>query len=335
MNSKKILGIAAVVVAAVWIFCISFLVSSNNMRKQKANEQTQSSATLPVYSSTTAPATATTSGSTLPKFTMDGNQMSTNVTVETPAWVIEESRSKQASEAASIAEQLKNSSKQAAKETKQTEKSSVPSGKGEIVRAYVDAVNRLKETPSFSLTKTDKLSVEIDKISGGSSVQSIASSMIDNNTKSEPEIYNFSDGVDPSSGKSPDAVIAPISQRAQLSESNVTSASAVQSSAGGYKLSITLGQSTQTLSTPAAGYSTAMEVIDIDSLGLPSSANINELNITYDNSTIEAEIDSSGRITSMTHTLVVSKADGSGKMLLVPITVELHGNCVSNYRISY
>ena len=107
MNNKKILGIAAVAVAAVWIFCISFLVSSNNMRKQKANEQTQSSATLPVYSSTTAPATATTNGSTLQKFTMDGNQMSTNVTVETPAWVIEESRSKQASEAASIAEQLK------------------------------------------------------------------------------------------------------------------------------------------------------------------------------------------------------------------------------------
>ena len=78
-----------------------------------------------------------------------------------------------------------------------------------------------------------------------------------------------------------------------------------------------------------------MEVINVDSLGLPSSAKISELNITYNNSTIEAEIDKDGRITSMTHTLIVSKADGQGKMLMVPITVELHGSCVSSYSISY
>lgn len=327
MNSKKILGLAALAVAAVWIFCISFIVSSNHMKKQKA-----SSGTLPpslsAYSSTTAPPSATSGTPSGQKFTMDGNQMSTNVTAETPAWVIEESKSKQASEAASVAAQIKSSSKKAARDA-------VPSGKKEIISAYLDAVNKLKDTSSFFLTKDDKLSVEIDSISGGSSVQNIASSMIKNNTKNEPVSYNFSNGVDPSSGKSPNAVIAPLSQKAQLSANDVTNATASQNSGGGYSLKLTLGEATQTLSSPAAGYSTSMEVINVDSLGLPSSASISELNITYNNSVIEAEIDKDGRITSMTHTLVVSKANGNGKMLLVPITVELHGSFVSNYKISY
>ena len=328
MNNKKILGIAAVAVAAVWIFCISFLVSSNHMRKQRAAESTQPSAASPFYSSTAVPSGTTAGAVTEPKFTMDGNQLSTNVTVGDPEWYVEESKSKQASEAVSIAEQIKSSSKQAAKDA-------VPSGKSEIIKAYVNAVNKLKSTSSFSLTKDDRLTVEIDSISGGSSVQNIASSMIKNNTKNEPVSYSFSNGIDPSSGKSPDAVIAPLSQKAQLSTKDVTNASATQSSGGGYKLLLTLGEATQTLSSPAAGYSTSMEVINIDSLGLPSSAKISELNITYNNSTIEAEIDKYGRITSMTHTLIVSKADGQGKMLMVPITVELHGSCVSSYSISY
>lgn len=328
MNTKKILGIAALAVAAVWIFCISFLVSSNQIRKKRTAESPVSSATLPVYASTTAPQSATTSAGSVSKITMDGNQMSTNVTAETPAWVIEESKSKQASEAASVAEEIKSSSKKAAKEA-------VPSGKKEIVAAYVEALNKLKETQTFSLVKDDKLSVEIDSISGGSSVQNIASSMIKNNTQSSPVSYNFSNGVDSSSGKAPNAVIAPLSQKAQLSASDVTSATATQSSSGGYTLTLTLGEATQTLSSPAKGYSTSMEVINVDSLGLPSSASISELNITYNNSTIEAEIDRDGRITSMTHELIVSKANGNGKMLLVPITVELHGSFLSSYKISY
>lgn len=325
MNKKDMLRIGALAVAAIWVFCISFIIASGQVRKQRKEAQ-MSLGTLhsSSFSSSAPQSESTTSG---PKITMGGNQLSTNVTVETPGWVIEESKSKQASEAASVAENIRESSKAAAKD-------SVPNGKEAVIKAYAEAVNKLKNTASFTLVKQDILSVEIDDISGGSSVQNIASSMIKNNTNTDPVTYNFSNGSDPSTGKSPNAVIAPLGSNATLPSGIVTSAEALANSSGGYSLTIKLGKAVQTMTSSAEGYATSMEVINTDSLGLPSSASISSLNITYDNSSIEAEIDKDGRITSMVHTLVVSEADGEGRML-VPITVKLHGNYVSNYKISY
>lgn len=325
MEKKKMIQIGALAVAAIWIFCISFLIASSRVKKQRNASMSFSLSPSLSASSSSLPSE---SGTTLPKYTMNGNQVSTNVSVSDPAWVVEESKSKQASEAASVAEEIKSSSKAAA------EKSSVPKTKSEVISAYTEAVNKLKSTSSFTLVKQDTLTVEIDDISGGSSVQNIASSMIKNNTNTDPVTYNFSNGTDPSTGKSPSAVIAPLGSNASLGESIVTSATATENSGGGYKIVIKLGKAVQTLSSPAEGYSTSMEVINTDSLGLPSSAKITTLNITYDNSTIEADIDQNGRITSMTHNLVVSEANGEGKML-VSITVALHGSFVSTYKITY
>lgn len=324
MTKKKLIQYGALAVAAVWVFCISFLIASGKVRKQR-----KEAATLPSTSFSASSSAALTSenAATQTKVSMNGNQVSTNVSVSDPAWVVEESKSKQASEAASVAEQIRDSSKAAAKD-------SVPSGKNEVIAAYTQAVNKLKSTATFTLVKQDILTVDIDSISGGSSVQNIASSLIKNNTNTDPVTYNFSGGSDPSTGKSPTAVIAPLGSDASLGSNIVTSAQATANSSGGYKLTIKLGKAVQTLTSPAEGYSTSMEVINTESLGLPSAASITTLNITYDNSTIEAEIDKDGRITSMKHTLVVSEANGEGKML-VPITVELHGNYVSDYKISY
>lgn len=324
MNKKNMLQIGALAVAAIWVFCISFIIASGRVKKQQNTNQTLLPA-LTASSSLSSPESE--SSANVSKITMNGNQVSTNVSVSDPAWVVEESKSKQASEAASVAEEIKNSSKEALKDA-------VPKSKKEVIAAYNEAVNKLKNTSSFTLVKEDLLTVDIDSISGGSSVQNIASSLIKNNTQTAPVTYNFSNGLDASSGKSPSAVIAPLGSDASLSAGIVTSAEASEKSGGGYSLTIKLGKAVQTLSSPAEGYSTSMEVINTDSLGLPSSAKITSLNITYDNSTIEAEIDKDGRITSMKHTLVVSEADGEGKML-VPITVTLHGNYVSNYKITY
>ncbi len=324
MEKKKMIQIGALAVAAIWVFCISFLIASSQVKKQRNENSSLPLSSLSPVSSSATPSKST---ATQPKYTMNGNQVSTNVSVSDPAWVIEESKSKQASEAASVAQEIRNSSKAA-------EKDSIPKSKGEVIAAYNEAVNKLKNTSSFTLVKQDILTVDIDDISGGSSVQNIASSMIKNNTNTDPVTYNFSNGSDPSSGKSPNAVIAPLGSNASLGADIVTSADATESSDGGYKMVIKLGKAVQTLSSPADGYSNSMEVINTDSLGLPSSAKITTLNITYDNSTIEADVDKSGRITSMTHTLVVSEANGEGKML-VPITVSLHGSYVSNYKITY
>lgn len=324
MNKTKFLQLGALAVAAIWVSCISFLLASGKLKKQETTSPQQSIS----ITETTAESSTSESTATQPKITMDGNQVATNVSVSTPQWVIDESNSKQASEAASVAQSQRESSKEAAKD-------SVPKTKQEVIAAYVEAVNKLKNTSAFTMVKSDLLSVEIDDITGGSTIQNMASSMIESNTKTEPVTYVFSGGMDASTGKSPTAAIAPLGENAALDRSVVTDASAKQNSSGGYSLTIRLGEAVQTLDSPAEGYSTSMEVINVDSLGLPSSATITSLNITYNNSVIEAQTDKNGRITSMKHTLIVSQADGEGKMMMVPITVSLHGSYVSTYTINY
>ena len=328
MTQKKLIRIAALVIAAVWVFCLSFLVASRRLKKEKGNQTLP--ATTPTAASTAPQSFSEPSknASTSPKVSIDGNRLSTSVTVGDPDWVKAENESKKASEAASIAADIRDSSKESAEKN-------VPSGKKKIIAAYCEAVNELKKTSSFTLVKEDKLNVEIDSITGGTVAKKAADSLINSNTKSAPVTYSFSGGMDASSGKSPSAVIAPLGSEASLSPSDVTSAAAVGDGKGGYTLKLLLGEGVQTLSSPAKGYSTSMEVINVDSLGLSSSMSVSELNITYDSSSIEAKIDKDGRLTSMTHKLVVTKATGKGKMMMVSVDVELHGSYTSTYSVTY
>lgn len=330
MTNKKLLQIAGLAVAAIWVFCISLFVAIKKI--DRTPEQTTFFATT-VQSATAAPAssqasTASQKDEKTSRYTIGGNQVSTNVSVGDPDWYVAESQSKKASEAASIAAEIRDSS--IAKAEKK-----VPSSQKEVIDAYVKAVNKLKDTKNFTLTKEDTLNVEIDDITGGSVVENLASSLINNNTNTTPVTYSFSNGLDSASGKSPNAVIAPLNASASLKKSAVTSAKATSTGGGTYTLKIVLGEAVQTLDVPAEGYSTTMEVINVGSLGLTSQMKITSLEITYNNSVIEASIDKDGRITSMNHELTVTHAEGHGKYLVMPVSVQLHGDYTSNYRVSY
>ncbi len=328
MTNKKLLQAAGIAVAAIWVFCISLFVALK--RVDRTPETTAAFGTTPAATVSSQPsqtAATTKSGSNEPKYTIGGNRLSTNVSVGDPDWYIAESQSKKASEAASVAAQVRDSS--IAKAEKK-----VPSSKKDVIDAYVKAVNKLKNTKNFSLSKEDTLNVQIDDITGGQLVENLADSLIKNNTKTAPETYTFSNGIDSASGKSPNAVIAPLNASASLKKSAVTSAKATSTGGGAYTLKIVLGEEVQTLNLPAEGYATTMEVINVDSLGLPSNAKISTLDVTYNNSVIEASIDKEGRITSMKHELNVTHASGQGRYIL-PVTVTLHGDYTSSYSVSY
>lgn len=211
--------------------------------------------------------------------------------------------------------------------------STVPSTKADIVAAYVNAVNRLKATPNFTLTKNDQLSVSVDEMTPDS-VRSLADSMIASNTDTSPTTYRFVGGSDPTSGASATHVIAPKDRSASLSPNAVTGATATPTGDGGYRIHLTLGTEHQTLTSAAPTYSTVMDVIDPDGLGLPSGAKIDRFDITYSGGTIDATIDSQGRITAMTHHLTVPGASGSGTFM-VAVTMRMHGEHTATYQISY
>ena len=212
---------------------------------------------------------------------------------------------------------------------------SVPKKKNDIINAYVNGVNALKNTQNFSMSKVDTLNVNITDVqmTGGSAlkntVMEFANSII---APPEPESYTFIGGTDAATGETPNSTIAPLNTAAQCSPDAVTKAEASPVSGGGYTVELTLIPETQTMYAPAPNLSTMVEVIDAASL-LPSGATMSELNIDYAPSTVKAVFDSQGRITSIEHKLT-SKGGGTGKMI-ISVKMSMEGNYTSSYTINY
>lgn len=326
MDNKKLIQLLISVVIGVWVFCLVFTFSY----KAAVAKKPQTTTTAPVLiipESTTAPTTAPSTSFSVPTVTIDGNNITGAVEVGKPQWLIDEEESKKA------AEESKKASEEAKKETTTT-KPYCPEGKAEIVDAYISAVNKLKNVESFKLVVTNSLSTEIDEITGGDAVKSIAEKLVTQNNPSGTVSYNFVRGIDETSGYSPNHVIPPRDKRASLPLEYVTSASSEPLKNGSYKVRINLGKQTQTLTTPAPGYSTAVNTVDMSSLGLTSSMTVTALDITYDESYIEAEIDKSGKLLSFTH-YTKSQGYGEGKMTFIPANMKMHGDYLGQYVISY
>lgn len=320
MNNKKIIQLLITAVAGIWVFCLVFAVSYKAAVSKKPQINTTASVlTAPV---TTVPPTS--AAYTVPTVTIDGNNITAAVNVDKPQWLIDEEESKKAAE----------ESKKAEKETTTTTKPYCPSGKEEIINAYIDAVNKLKNTESFKVVQTNTLSTEIDEITGGDLIKSATEKILASNNPNGTFTYTFKNGIDDASGYSPDHIIPPQDKRASLSPEHVTYATAEPGKNGSYTLRIDLGRQVQTLDTPAPGYSTVTDTLDMSSLGLTSSMEITTLDIVYDNSYIEAEIDKNGNLLSMTH-YVKTQGSGEGKLTFVPASMKMHGDYMGQFVISY
>lgn len=327
MNNKKLIELITLAVVAVWVFCIVLIISYKAV-VSKAPEET---APITTYNYLTmAPATTTEPPSTLPMVTIDGNNITAAPDIDKPQWLIDEEESKKAAEESKKAEE---ESKKAQLTT--TTKPYVPEGKKEIISAYISAVNKLKSSKNFTLTKDDSLNAEIDEITGGDAIKQVADKLMTSNTNKGKVTYTFKDGMDYETGKSPSQVIAPLGVVAALDESCVKSAVATPGMNGSYTVRIELNRQVQTLNTPAPGYSTSMEVVDINTLGLTSTMTVTTLNITYDESYIEAKIDKNGNLTSMKHYLKAVETVGEGKFAIIPASLRMHGEFTSLYVVVY
>ncbi len=309
MTQKKFFQIAVIVVAFVWVFCGTFAIAITVQRNSEKN--------IPV---TNPPATTTTAPTTNPQ-DIFGVSPNTQPTYNIPT-----------SQSPSVTGTSSAPTEAPTTQPTTAQVSSVPQGKEAIVTAYINGVNNLKNTPNFLLNKNDTLNIEIDEITGGSLVESVAGSLI---PKPAPESYTFLGGVDAASGKTPNQVIAPLNVAAKVDINAVTNAVSQQNADGGYTVQLTIKEEQQSLTTPAPNLSTMVQVIDITSL-IPSGFTLTEVNINYSPSTITAVFDSQNRIVSMQHKLV-SQGGGGGKLSLPPITASMtmHGDYTSDYTISY
>lgn len=330
MNQKKLIQIVIIAVIGVWVFCLSTIGSVTLGRRMLAQNTT--AATAVPSAQTTAPTTTTEPTTTAPSTTrlpIGGNIVTSKATVDDPQWLKDEEESKKVSEV--IAEVNKNNTTTSSSDKNKGD--SLPEGKAEIAKAYVEAINKLKNTKKFSLYKDDKLDMSVDRITGGSLVQAFADSLISSNQKS-PVTYNFTEGVDSATSLTPNEVIAPLDKAAQVETDAIASATAKKSSDGGYTLSIELVPETQTYTAAAKNHATMVEVVDITPL-VPAGATVNSLEMSYVGTTIDATIDKEGRISSMRHRLCVEKCSANATYAFINVEMEVHGEFISNYTFSY
>lgn len=307
MTQKKFFQLAGIAVAFVWVFCITFAIA---YKVQNPSTVKNAPVTNPPATTTTTPFAVNTAPS----------QPSTNsIFAPSPTTAYTQQPSTTAPTTTAPTTQASN----------------VPQSKGEIINAYINGVNLLKNTQNFSMNKNDTLNVTITDVqmTGGSALQSAVMSFANNLiAPPPPESYTFTGGVDTATGETPNSTIAPLNKAAQVDINAVTDAQAYPNADGGYTVTLTLQAETQTLYSPAPNLSTMVEVIDVQTL-LPSGATLSESTIIYQPSTITAVFDSQNRIVSMEHKLV-SQGGGTGKMI-IEVTMQMEGTYTSNYTITY
>lgn len=300
---KQYLQIIIILVVGLWVGCIVFAVSASIAKKKYAPAPTT---TAPYDITTYSPATTTDAVPT------ESTEKETEAT-EAPVSETEETEEPTTEKPSTL---------------------SVPKTKNEIVDAYIMAVNNLKSSDNFTLAIMESLEVKIDEITGGTTAKALVQRLIDQNASKTPENHKFVNGMD-AGGLSPNQVIAPRNIDASLSASDVVSATAEKMTDTAYKLKINLGKSLQTLETPASGYSKVVNVLSTETLDLPSSISISEMNVTYNNSVIEATIDDEGRILTMKHYVEVPSAEIIGKITLAAVSLKIHGNFTGTYTVTY
>lgn len=319
MSQKKFIHLIIIFVVALWAFCISLIVSSSIARKN--GEDKSSTTEAPSFSQqiTTQPSTSQQSTTEYipPDITL-GNHVVTTVTPDDPDWKV--------SYDASV-----SASKQQAEINK-----NVPVGKDNIVKAYVNGINKAKNTEKMVVSTDGSLDVSFDQITGGAAAEKIALEAMQNNAP-KAITYNFIKGTDSETGQTTVTAIPPSGSYAKLSSDAVKQATANPTGDGGYKIVIVLKDETQTLTQEAVNHSKAIEALNLTDF-LPSGMEIDEMTITYSGATAEAVFDKDNRLVSLNYKLPIASCSGSGTynfMTKIPIEFTLHGTQTRSCTFTY
>lgn len=314
MNPIKHVQTVVALVAAVWLFCIGLVCGTKNVRN---NPPTTAASTTQPQINITVPST----------------NMPVQSQPQTSNWYDIPSTTQPTTQPTT---QDVQSSTDVQQSQTETTTQSAELSKEEIIAVYVNAVNKVKNMGSYTITREDTLNLFLDDITGGETVRKIANEFVASQAPHTVETRVFENGVDLNgSQETPYTAIPPLKADAAAAANGISRASAVPNAYGGYTINLALVDEVQTLDTPAPTHSTLVEVIDMASIGLPSIVQANHLNIYYSGCTISAETDAEGRIVTMTHFLPVTTADGQGQALGIVVDVKLHGDFTCIYSFTY
>lgn len=322
MNQKKMFQIIIIAVVALWAFCASLMISVTVAKRADRNkvdnplpDNVVTTTTEPHSEATTEPSTSNKADNDSEKITLDNSVITTVGQVEDPDWKVSQDASKQQDEL----------------------NKNVPVGKDNIIKAYVNGINKLKDKKDFTLETSGSLNIEFDQLTGGAAAEKIAGNAI---AEKAPKniTYHFVNGVDEATGETPITAAPPMGAYAKLSSDAVRQATATGTGDGGYTIVITLKDETQTLTEKAKNHSTAIESIELEGY-MPAGMKIEELSLTYSAATVEAVFDKENRLISLKYSLPIATAQGKGIYDTIvgdlEINFKLHGEQARAFTVTY
>ena len=214
--------------------------------------------------------------------------------------------------------------------------SAVPSTKEEIAAAYNKAVNDFKAyTGNATEKKVETIAIEVKDLPGP--VAAIVNPVVEGFTGTTEKEYVFTNGVDADGNKTADRII-PGGRDANVQAAGIAEASATANADGGYTMKIKFVaessnfDGTQNTSEPEF-HKGAMDPLNLGGLDL-GPIKISEAGLDYPGATVEATVDSQGRLIKLVQILPLG-GFGTGKAGPIKATINLEGSMDATYEITY
>ena len=214
--------------------------------------------------------------------------------------------------------------------------SAVPSTKEEIAAAYNKAINGFKAyTGNATEKKVETIAIEVKDLPGP--VAAIVNPVVEGFTGTTEKEYVFTNGVDADGNKTADRII-PGGRDANVQAAGIAEASATANADGGYTMKIKFVaessnfDGTQNTSEPEF-HKGAMDPLNLGGLDL-GPIKIAEAGLDYPGATVEATVDSQGRLIKLVQLLPLG-GFGTGKAGPITATINLEGSMDATYEITY
>lgn len=214
--------------------------------------------------------------------------------------------------------------------------SAVPSTKEEIAAAYNKAINGFKAyTGNATEKKVETIAIEVKDLPGP--VAAIVNPVVEKFTGTTEKEYVFTNGVDADGNKTADRII-PGGRDANVQAAGIAEASATANADGGYTMKIKFVaessnfDGTQNTSEPEF-HKGAMDPLNLGGLDL-GPIKIAEAGLDYPGATVEATVDSQGRLIKLVQLLPLG-GFGTGKAGPIKATINLEGSMDATYEITY
>lgn len=215
--------------------------------------------------------------------------------------------------------------------------SSVPSTPAEVVKAYNDAINAVKNCSNVTVHHVSTINLECTDCS-----LSIAKPVINTAlpvlAKGSDWTRTYVDGKQTDGDQWINDMLPPGSKECALTEADVASATAA-ADGDGYKITLKIKSEVSTFdgtnTVNPTSHEKAMTPLNLASIEIPiDGASITQADMNYPGATCEATIDGSGRMTYL-HIYLPMDGSGTGGYKGMNISVGIAGDLDDTFELSY